>query len=159
MRSATVVLPVPGLPVKLMWRLGACACSPRSMRSLSITRSAAMSRMRALIGARPTRSRSSSSITAPAWLCASTSFTVCASVDCEACAEAAPVAVSGTGDAAPGIEYSGEPMSGHLARRRLAAQFVAHRIDHRLVVRAAKYAAASDEGVATRHRDPLDLLD
>jgi len=34
MRSATVVLPVPGLPVKLMCRLGACACSPRFMRRL-----------------------------------------------------------------------------------------------------------------------------
>ena len=76
MRSATVVLPVPGLPVKDMCRLGACACSPRFMRSLSITSSAAISRMRALIGASPIRSRSSSSMTAPAWLCASTWFTV-----------------------------------------------------------------------------------
>ena len=28
MRSATVVLPVPGLPVNHMCRLGACACKP-----------------------------------------------------------------------------------------------------------------------------------
>src|SRR4030088_2160551 len=159
MRSATVVLPVPGLPVKLMCRRGACACSPRFMRSLWITSNAAMSRMRALIGVRPTRSRSSSSITAPAWLCASTSFTVCASVDCGAWAGAAPVGGSGTGKAAPGIEYSGEPMSGHLARRRLAEQFVAHRIDHRLVVRAAEYGAAGDEGVGTGRSDALDVLD
>ena len=39
MRSATVVLPVPGLPVKLMCRLGACAARPRLARSLSITSS------------------------------------------------------------------------------------------------------------------------
>ena len=76
MRSATVVLPVPGLPVKDMCRLGACACRPRFMRSLSITRSAAMSRMRALMGASPMRSCSSSVMTASAWLCASTSLTV-----------------------------------------------------------------------------------
>src|SRR3979411_1644237 len=157
MRSATVVLPVPGLPVKLMCRLGACAARPRFVRSLSITSSAGMSRMRALIGGRPTRSRSSSSITAPAWLCASTSFTVWASADCGAGAAAAPVGC--TGEAPPGIEYSGEPMSGHLARRRLAAQFVAHRIDHRLVVRAAEYGAAGDEGVGTGRSDALDVLD
>src|ERR1700680_3863282 len=163
MRSATVVLPVPGLPVKLMWRLGACACSPRFMRSLSITSSAAMSRMRALIGVRPTRSRSSSSITAPAWLCASTSFTVRASVDCDAWAAVAPVAGSGTGvtvpGAVPGIEYIGARMSGHLARWRRAAQFVAHRLDHRLIVGAAEYRAAGDEGVGTGRRDALDILD
>src|SRR6266404_4945543 len=160
MRSATVVLPVPGLPVKLMCRLGACACSPRFMRSLSITSSAAMSRMRALIGVRPTRSRSSSSITAPAWLCASTSLTVRASADCGPWAAVAPVAGSGTGDAVPaalpGIEYSGEPTSGHLARRRRAAQFVAHRIDHRSIVRAAEYRAAGDEGVGTGGDEALD---
>src|SRR2546421_594648 len=161
MRSATVVLPVPGLPVKLMCRLGACACSPRFMRSLSITSNAAMSRMRALIGVRPTRSRSSSSITAPASLCASTWLTVRASVDGEVWAAAAPVAGSGTGPvpgAVPGIEYSGEPMSGHLARRRLAAQFAAQRIDHGFVVRAGEYGAAGDEGVGTGRRDALDVL-
>src|SRR5438874_8896247 len=148
MRSATVVLPVPGLPVKLMCRLGACACSPRFMRSLSITSNAPMSRMRALIVVRPTRSRSSSSITAPAWLCASTSLTVRASVDGDAWAAAAPAVGSATGvvaGALPGIEYSGEPMSGHLARRRLAAQFAAHRIDHGLVVRDRCDALRSEE--------------
>ena len=64
-----------------------------------------MSRMRALTGARPTRSRSSSSITAPAWLCASTSLTV----------RAAPLStggvpsacVSAAGAVLPGMEYSG----------------------------------------------------
>src|SRR5882762_5890821 len=163
MRSATVVLPVPGLPVKLMCRLGACADRPRFMRSLSITSSAAMSRMRALIGVRPTRSRSSSSITPPAWLCASTSLTVRAWADCGPWAAVAPVAGSGTGDAVPaalpGIEYSSEPTSGHLARRRRAAQFVAHRIDHRLIVRAAEYRAAGDEGVGTGGRDAADVVD
>ena len=34
MRSATVVLPVPGLPVNDMWRDGAPALSPRSRRRL-----------------------------------------------------------------------------------------------------------------------------
>src|SRR6266513_2541087 len=87
MRSATVVLPVPGLPVKLMCRLGACACRPRFMRSLSLT--------------------------------------VRASVDGDACAAAASAVGSATGvvaGAVPGIEYSGEPMSGHLARRRWGDQ-------------------------------------
>src|SRR5438874_10909994 len=100
-----------------------------------------MSRMRALIGVRPTRSRSSSSITAPAWLCASTSLTVRASVDGDAWAAAAPAVGSATGvvaGALPGIEYSGVPISGHLPRRPLAAQLAAPRLHHGPVVRAAQ---------------------
>ena len=60
MRRATVVLPVPGLPVKLM-----CSDGPRARparpraRSRSITSSAAISRMRVLTGASATRSSSS----------------------------------------------------------------------------------------------------
>src|SRR6266436_419226 len=137
MRSATVVLPVPGLPVKLMCRLGACAERPRFMRSLSITRSAAMSRMRALIGVRPTRSRSSSSITAPAWLCASTSLTVRASVGWDAWLAAAPAGGSGTATALPGIEYRGEPMSGLSGPTALAFGPVAGVAVHRVADRAA----------------------
>src|SRR5580658_1514338 len=147
MRSATVVLPVPGLPVKLICRLGACAARPRLVRSLSITNSAAMSRMRALTGASPMRSRSSSSMTASAWLCASTSCTVRAA--------GAAASGGGAGTAAwavtvPGMEYNGEPIaSGHLARRRHAAQLVAHGVDHRLIVSAAEHGAAGDEGVGS----------
>ena len=76
MRSATVVLPVPGLPVKLMCRLGPCDASPCPSRSRSTTSSAAMSRMRCLTGASPTRSCSSSSSTASTCESASTAPTV-----------------------------------------------------------------------------------
>src|SRR5207302_1893350 len=115
---ATVVLPVPGLPVKLMCRLGAWASSPRFMRSLSITSSAAMSRMRALTGASPTRSRSSSSITASAWLSPSTSITVCARSAGGTRAAAVSVAAaelecggpSGAGAGVPGLEYLRQPI-------------------------------------------------
>src|SRR3984885_12985179 len=160
MRSATVVLPVPGLPVKLMCRLGACAARPRFMRSLSMTSSAAMSRMRALIGANPTRSRSSSSMTAPAWLRASTSLTVRASLPCAAGPGCASTGVSGGAAAAlPGMEYNGEPTSGHLAGRRQGAQLVAHRLDHGLIVGAAEYGAAGDEGIGARGRRARDVAD
>ena len=50
MRSATVVLPVPGLPVKLMCSEGREDSSPASRRSRSITSSAAISRIRVLTG-------------------------------------------------------------------------------------------------------------
>ena len=53
MRTATVVLPVPGLPVKLMCKVGACEASPNFDRTRSTSRSAAISRMRCLTGARP----------------------------------------------------------------------------------------------------------
>src|SRR5438034_671339 len=59
-RIATVVLPVPGLPVKDMCRLGPPAENPRSRRSRSTSSSAAISRMRVFTGASPIRSRSSS---------------------------------------------------------------------------------------------------
>ena len=65
MRAATVVLPVPGLPVKDMCRVGGWATSPTSRRSLSTSSSAAISRMRRLTGFRPTSSRSSCSRTGP----------------------------------------------------------------------------------------------
>src|ERR1700722_13755069 len=158
MRSATVVLPVPGLPVKDMCRLGACACSPRFMRSLSITRSAAMSRMRALMGASPMRSCSSSVMTASAWLCASTSLTVRAPAAAAGC-EVAGGAACAAGGGLPGIEYRGEAMaSGHLAHGRHAAQLVAHGIDHRLVIGAAEDGTAGDESVGAGGRDTLDIL-
>src|ERR1700682_1265381 len=151
MRSATVVLPVPGLPVKDMCRLGACACNPRFMRSLSITSSAAISRIRALIGASPIRSCSSSSITAPAWLCESTWFTVriaLASIagTLDPCA-ALESAAAAAGCVAPGMVYSGERMSGDPARRRDAAKLDAHRLDHRPVILAAEDRAAGNKGV------------
>jgi hypothetical protein len=76
------------------------------MRSLSTTSSAAMSRMRALIGASPTRSRSSSSITAPAWLRASTSLTVRASPPLAA-GGVPSACVAAAGAVLPGMEYSG----------------------------------------------------
>ena len=50
MRSATVVLPVPGLPVKLMCSEGRDEIRPSSRRSRSITSSAAISRMRVFTG-------------------------------------------------------------------------------------------------------------
>src|SRR3984893_14512767 len=64
-RTATVVLPVPGLPVKLMCSDGAPADKPSEWRSLSTRSSAAMSRMRLLTGSRPMSSRSSLSNTSP----------------------------------------------------------------------------------------------
>ena len=66
MRIATVVLPVPGLPVKHMCSDGACDCNPCSARNLSMSSSAAMSRMRLLTGARPINSASSLASTARA---------------------------------------------------------------------------------------------
>src|SRR5579883_386259 len=75
MRSATVVFPVPGLPVKHMCSEGDCACSPIPRRSRSMTSSAAMSRMRCLMGVSPMRSCSSSAITSSTWLSRSTSAT------------------------------------------------------------------------------------
>ena len=56
MRTATVVLPVPGAPVKHMWRLGTAVSKPSLRRILSSTRSAAISRTRCFTGSRPTRS-------------------------------------------------------------------------------------------------------
>src|SRR5687768_14276813 len=63
MRRATVVFPVPGLPVKHMCSDGRSDASPCSRRRRSTTSSAAISRMRVFTGARPTRSPSSSSST------------------------------------------------------------------------------------------------
>ena len=72
MCMATVVLPVPGLPVKHMCRLGRDEVSPYRWRSRSISSSAAISRTRALTGASPTNSRSnSSSIADSRWACCS----------------------------------------------------------------------------------------
>src|SRR5262245_40065351 len=64
-RSATVVLPVPGLPVKAICSVGGSEVSPTSWRARATKRNAAISRMRCLTGASPTRSRSSSAIGAP----------------------------------------------------------------------------------------------
>ena len=91
MRMATVVLPVPGLPLKHMCKLGAWLVSPRLMRSLSMTSSAAMSRMRALTGTSPTRSASSSASTASTWEPSSTSPTE------RACAVALAAVWAGSG--------------------------------------------------------------
>ncbi len=63
MRSATVVLPVPGLPVKLMCSDGAPVVRSDWLRSLSTSSSAQMSRMRLFTGASPTSSASSLSST------------------------------------------------------------------------------------------------
>src|SRR5690242_1101803 len=65
MRRATVVLPVPGLPVKAICNVGGSEVSPTSWRARATKRNAAISRMRCLTGASPTRSRSSSAIGAP----------------------------------------------------------------------------------------------
>src|SRR5690606_28246931 len=65
MRIATVVLPVPGLPVKLMCSDGCSVASPRRWRTRSTSSRAAISRTRRLTGARPTRSRSRDSSTSP----------------------------------------------------------------------------------------------
>ena len=67
MRSATVVLPVPGLPVKLMCSDGRVQARPSSRRRRSTTSSAAISRMRVLTGSSATRSAS---------ICASTRLDV-----------------------------------------------------------------------------------
>ena len=48
MRSATVVLPVPGLPVKLMCSVGGSWARPSAARARSTSSSAAISRMRRL---------------------------------------------------------------------------------------------------------------
>ena len=61
---ATVVLPVPGLPVKLMCRVGLCGRG-RALRARSTSNSAAISRMRCLTGARPISSSSSCASTGP----------------------------------------------------------------------------------------------
>ena len=64
MRSATVVLPVPGLPVKLMCSVGVSCARPSCFRARSTSSSAAVSRMRFFTGSSPISSRSSSSSTA-----------------------------------------------------------------------------------------------
>src|SRR6187455_2889918 len=63
MRNATVVLPVPGLPVKDICRLGAPAVIFNFLRTRSTSNSAAVSRMRVLTGFKPINSRSSLSST------------------------------------------------------------------------------------------------
>src|ERR1700694_3663510 len=60
-RIATVVLPVPGRPVKLMCRVGRSVVRPRCSRTRATRSSAAISRIRVLIGVSPISSRSSSS--------------------------------------------------------------------------------------------------
>ena len=64
MRMATVVLPVPGLPVKHMCSEGFALATPSSARAFSTTSSEAISRMRSFTGTSPTSSASSSSSTA-----------------------------------------------------------------------------------------------
>jgi hypothetical protein len=59
MRSATVVFPVPGFPVKDICSVGVSLVSASFCRALSMTRSEAISRIRVLTGFRPTSSRSS----------------------------------------------------------------------------------------------------
>src|SRR5919106_1055121 len=62
-RSATVVFPVPGRPVKLMCSVGRSVTSPRCSRTRATSNNAAISLMRVLMGRRPTSSCSSSSNT------------------------------------------------------------------------------------------------
>jgi len=63
MRIATVVLPVPGLPVKHMCSVGVSEASANCLRKRSTKSSAAISRMRVLTGLSPISSRSSLSST------------------------------------------------------------------------------------------------
>ena len=108
-RLATVVLPVPGLPLKHICRLGAWLVRPRFTRSLSMTSSAAISRIRALTGTRPTKSRSSSFSTASTCEPSNTSATErAAAVLSRDCSGAAGVALllAGAG-VLPGMEYAG----------------------------------------------------
>src|SRR5258706_13550693 len=63
MRIATVVFPVPGLPVKDMCSEGEPPTRPTCLRARSTRSSAAMSRMRAFTGLSPISSASSSSST------------------------------------------------------------------------------------------------
>ena len=58
MRRATVVLPVPGLPVKDMCSVGRVDSMPNWVRSRSTTSRSAISLMRVFTGTRPTSSRS-----------------------------------------------------------------------------------------------------
>jgi hypothetical protein len=53
MVTATVVLPVPGLPVKLMCSVGACEATPSFDLTRSTRRSATISRMGCLTGCPP----------------------------------------------------------------------------------------------------------
>ena len=57
--KTTVVLPVPGLPVKDICNPGLFAVIPKFFLNLSINNNAAISRIRAFTGARPTNSSSS----------------------------------------------------------------------------------------------------
>lgn len=56
--NPTVVLPVPGLPVKDICRPGLFAVIPKFFLNLSINNNAAISRIRAFTGAKPTSSSS-----------------------------------------------------------------------------------------------------
>ena len=56
MRSATVVLPVPGLPVNAMCSVGGAEEKPSRSRARATSRNEAISRMRRFTGARPTSS-------------------------------------------------------------------------------------------------------
>src|ERR1700722_1354263 len=160
MRRATVVLPVPGLPVKDMCRLGASASSPRFMRSLSITSNAAMSRMRLLTGASPTRAPSSSSRPKPARLWASTSVIVRApTAPSVGAAGATGVSADAVGEGAcrPGIWYSGAAMAGallacagHGIAQRAAAAFLASQTETGVVLRPIDDEAHRDRFHAPR---------
>ena len=160
MRSATVVLPVPGLPVKRhvqarRLRLQAevhaqlvdhqqrgdvadARLDRRQSHQVAVElvdhRIGLALREHLAHGARPV---------APLG---------CAAAGAAACASAA-------GGALPGIEYSGvlmlRPPCSTGAR---AAQLVAHRVDHRLVVGAAEDRAAGHEGVGAGGGDALDVL-
>jgi len=63
MRMPTVVLPVPGGPVKHMCRLGRVASRPNRPRTRSTSSSAAISSIRFLTGTSPTSSVSSAAST------------------------------------------------------------------------------------------------
>src|SRR5271165_7324680 len=128
------------------------------MRSLSITSSAAISRIRLLTGASPMRSRSSSSMTAPTWLCARMAFTVRAFVASWTAAASLSAGDAASGVGAPGIVYIGAATSGDPARGRDATQLDAHGVDHGFVIRPAEDGAAGDERIGPGFGDAADIL-
>src|SRR6266481_799181 len=73
-RIATVVFPVPGLPVKDMCSDGEPPTRPTCLRARSTSSNAAMSRIRAFTGLRPVSSASSSSSTSVTFESASSAF-------------------------------------------------------------------------------------
>ena len=117
--SATVVFPVPGLPVRLMCSVGGWELRAISSRSLSITSRAAISRMRPFTGSSATRSRSSCSSTSCTRDCSTTVRTSASPSETapekstESMAEPAVAPLAGRTTVPPNSsEKEGEPRSG-----------------------------------------------